>query len=199
MKRVLLVRHGESAWNASRRLQGQADIALSARGEEQARLLRPVIAALEPDKVVCSDLARARKTAELLGYADALPDEALREIDVGDWTGEAIPDLITADAEAYSGWRAGTYTPPRGESWPSFQSRVTASLQCTLASGAERMLVVCHGGVIRALLDKMIGLPPHRILPVGPASLTVLADKNGGMRLEAFNFTPSGLSLGAPD
>ena len=82
MKRVLLVRHGESAWNASRRLQGQADIALLARGEEQARLLRPVIAALEPDKVVCSDLARARKTAELLGISPSTLYRRLREYDL---------------------------------------------------------------------------------------------------------------------
>ena len=60
--RLLLVRHGETEWNAARRLQGQADIALSDRGRDQARRLRPVIEALRPDRVVTSDLLRAAET-----------------------------------------------------------------------------------------------------------------------------------------
>lgn len=199
MRRILLVRHGESAWNAARRLQGQADIPLSALGEEQARQLQATIAMLAPDRAITSDLERARRTAALLGHADAIPDTALREIDVGDWTGELIPALIAGSQQDYDGWRAGTFTPPRGESWPVFQSRVLGGLERALAAGSERLLVVCHGGVIRALIDGLIGLPPHRILPVGPASLTVIADKNGAMRLEAFNFSPCGPAFGAPD
>src|SRR5687767_11611144 len=105
MRRLLLVRHGESEWNAGRRLQGQADIALSSRGEEQARALRPVVTALRPGRVLASSLKRARDTAALLGFPDAELRDELREIDVGEWTGASIDELRARDGVAYSGWR----------------------------------------------------------------------------------------------
>lgn len=199
MKRILLVRHGESEWNSVRRLQGQADIALSARGVAQAEALRPVIEAMAPDHVVTSDLLRARKTATLLGFEDAVRSAEFREIDVGDWTGQAIADLMATDEEAYRGWRAGTFVPPRGETWEGFRSRAVKALTDACDATRDRLLVVCHGGVIRALLDGLLGLPPKRIIPVGPASVTVLAHGDGNFRLESFNFSPQGLDLDAPD
>jgi probable phosphoglycerate mutase len=198
MKRIMLVRHGESEWNSVRRLQGQADIGLSRLGEEQAKRLRPVIEALSPDKAVSSDLERARRTAALLGYPEAAVFSALREIDVGDWTGTEVETLLANGTDDYSRWRAGAFTPPGGESWQSFRQRVIAGLSEALADSAERLLVVCHGGVIRALLDGLVGLSPSRIMPVGPGSLTMLADKNG-LRIETFNFSPGGPILGASD
>lgn len=199
MKRIFLVRHGESEWNSVRRLQGQADIDLSARGVAQAEALRPVIEAMAPDHVVTSDLLRARKTAALLGFDDAIRSEEFREIDVGDWTGQAIADLIAADGEAYRGWRAGTFVPPRGETWHDFRSRAVNALTDACNVTRDRLLVVCHGGVIRALLDGLLGLPPKRIIPVGPASVTVLALSDQNFRLESFNFNPQGPVLDAPD
>lgn len=83
--RLLLVRHGQSEWNAGRVLQGQADVPLSDLGRAQAAALAPTIAALAPDRAVTSDLQRAAATAAILGYPDARPDPALREIDVGVW------------------------------------------------------------------------------------------------------------------
>lgn len=201
MKRLMIVRHGESEWNALRRLQGQADIALSERGREQARALAPTIAALAPDVVVTSDLKRARETAALLGYpaAECLTD--LREVDVGSWTGQPIADIVALDADAYRGWRAGTLTPPEGEAWADFTARTTRGVALAMEK-AERLLVVCHGGVVRALLEALIQLSPRRIIPVAPASLTVLASKGldqTGMRLELFNYSPNGPVLDAPD
>jgi probable phosphoglycerate mutase len=199
MKRIFLVRHGESEWNAARRLQGQADIGLSPKGEQQARAMRDVIAALRPDHIITSDLARARRTAALLGYPDALPDATMREVHVGDWTGEAIADLVAAGAEDYRGWRAGTFTPPGGEVWSAFCDRVAAGVEKALEQTQERLLVVCHGAVVRALLDRLVGLPPSRILPVAPASLTVLARRELVTRLEMFNYSGAELTFDAPD
>jgi probable phosphoglycerate mutase len=199
MKRIILVRHGESEWNSVRRLQGQADIALSARGEAQAAALRSTIEAMRPDHVAASDLVRARDTAALLGHPDAQLSPAFREIDVGTWTGRAIADLVAEDEDAYLAWRAGTYAPPGGEIWADFRNRVTTGLAEALDTAGQKLLVVCHGGVIRALLDGLLDLPPKRIIPVGPASITVLADKTGGMRLETFNFSPDGPVFDAPD
>jgi broad specificity phosphatase PhoE len=200
MKRLLLVRHGESEWNAVRRLQGQADIALSPRGEEQARALATVVAQLAPDRVISSDLRRARHTAELLGYAEAPTDAGLREVDVGEWTGLPIDQIIAQDAEGYRAWRAGSFAPPGGEVWQDFATRTLAATTNALAT-TNRLLIVCHGGVIRALLQSLLGLPPKRIIPVGPGSVTILARKPAetDMRLEVFNYAPGGPVLDAPD
>ncbi|MBQ2259967.1 MAG: histidine phosphatase family protein [Loktanella sp.] len=196
MKRLFLVRHGESIWNATRRLQGQADMPLSDRGLAQVKALAPLIGRLAPDVVLTSDLQRAMQTAQGLGYPAAKPEPRLREINVGDWTGQAISTL---NPEQYKRWRAGTYAPEGGEQWPTFLARTCAVVAETQNAGQSTTLIVCHGGVIRALLDGLIGLPPHRLLPVGPASLTVLALRDGQARLEAMNVTADGLSLDAPD
>jgi broad specificity phosphatase PhoE len=200
VKRLLLVRHGESEWNAVRRLQGQADIGLSPKGEAQALALAPIIAQLAPDRVITSDLRRARRTADLLGYPNATSEAGLREVDVGEWTGMEIAHIMSDQAEAYRGWRAGTFAPPGGEEWTAFTER-TANATRSAFETADRLLVVCHGGVIRALLQTLLGLSPKRIIPVGPASLTILAIKHNecDMRLEVFNHTPDGVVLDAPD
>ena len=201
--RVLLVRHGQSEWNASRRLQGQADIGLSDRGRRQADTLRPVIAAIRPDCAVSSDLKRVRETAARIGAPEPQFTPELREVDVGDWTGQPIDDLVARDAAAYAGWRAGTHTPPAGESWPDFVARVSAVVGRQQAEApCANLLVVCHGGVIRALLQHYLGLEPAQIIPAGPASLTALRLANGTgapARLELFNYRPDHPEFEAPD
>ncbi|WP_113156435.1 histidine phosphatase family protein [Nitratireductor sp. OM-1] len=201
MKRLMFVRHGESEWNASRRLQGQADIKLSEKGREQARALRSTVEALKPDTSITSDLKRAFETAKLLGMEAPLPNPALREIDVGSWTGRSISDIRAEDADGYQAWRSGTFTPEGGEHWRDFVTRTSTCVMEALET-SNRLLVVCHGGVIRALLERLVDLPPKRIIPVGPASLTVLAERpsgSGSMRLELFNYSPLGPVLDAPD
>ncbi|SMO44013.1 histidine phosphatase family protein [Paracoccus laeviglucosivorans] len=199
MKRLLIVRHGETEWNAVRRLQGQTDIALSDRGREQARALRPLIAAQRPDLVVSSDLRRAAETAALLGHADARLTPDLREQCLGDWSGRDIADLQADAAQDYADWRAGRFTPPDAEGWDSFRDRVAGAMQDAAAQAGHTALVVCHGGVIRAALQALVGLPPSRVVPVAPASLTILLMDPNGARIEAMNIAPGALRLDAPD
>lgn len=202
MKRIFLVRHGESEWNTVRRLQGQADINLSETGRAQARALGATIRNLTPDQALTSDLRRASETAELLGFEHAAPSPRLREIDVGEWTGTPISDLSKLNDGLYRRWRAGTYTPPGGESWNDFVARSSAVVSEALQRGAERLLVVCHGGVIRALLQHFITLPPHRLVPVGPGSLSIVAVRDlkaQDIRLELLNYRPDGPALDSPD
>jgi probable phosphoglycerate mutase len=197
--RLLLVRHGQSEWNAARRLQGQADIALSDKGRAQARALAPVIAAIQPDAAITSDLVRASETARLVWAGPATPVTALREINVGDWTGSEIAGLIAEQPHNYHGWRAGTYAPPGGEIWADFRARTAAAIAAAPQSGT--LLVVCHGGVIRALVEHFLSLPPGRIIPVGPASLTSIR-LNGApssARLEMFNYIAGAPEFDAPD
>lgn len=199
MKRLLLVRHGETEWNALRRLQGQTDIALSDHGRAQARALAPLVAAQAPDHARSSDLKRAAETAGLLGYGASQLDAGLREQSLGDWSGVEIADLLAATPELYKGWRAGSYTPPGGEEWPEFRARITTVAMAAVQACDSVALITCHGGVIRAALDGLLGLEPARVIPVGPASLTILALDGPLWRLEAFNVTGASPELNAPD
>lgn len=199
MKRLLLVRHGETEWNALRRLQGQQDIALSARGEDQARAIAPMIASLKPDHAMTSDLQRARSTAALLGFPRAYCEPRLREQGLGNWTGKRIASICNASPDAYNAWRAGDYLPPEGEDWMLFRQRVLDTLYDALQLDVGTVLMVCHGGVIRTALDTALAIKPSQILPVGSASLTVLAHTGNEFRLEAFNVRSGVIELNAPD
>jgi glucosyl-3-phosphoglycerate phosphatase len=202
MMRLLLVRHGQSEWNAGRVLQGQADVHLSDLGRAQAASLAPVVAGLTPDRAVTSDLVRASVTAAILGYPHARHEPALREISVGNWQGRSIPQLMAEHPENYAGWRAGRYRPDGGEDWGGFVTRVEGAIrsECGLAR-AKTLLLVCHGGVIRAAMQAFLGLRPQNVLPVAPASLTILRldGVEGIAKLELYNYRPEVPELGAPD
>ncbi|WP_227268812.1 histidine phosphatase family protein [Roseobacter weihaiensis] len=198
--RLLLVRHGQSKWNAARRLQGQADIGLSDLGASQADMLRPVIDGIGPCRAVSSDLERVRETARRIGAQSPRLTDGLREIDVGDWTGCAIEEIRAQDETAYLGWRAGTSAPPGGEIWADFVERVTAVIEEEQRDPCQNLLVVCHGGVIRAILQRYVGLDPAHIIPVAPASLSAFRlGKGNPPRLELFNYLPGSLDFEAPD
>lgn len=200
--RVILVRHGETTWNAEQRLQGQDNAPLSRRGIQQAKRFAAFARALEPARVISSDLGRTRETASLLGFSDVPMDERLREIDVGDWTGRIKPELEAEQREDYLAWRAGTFTPRNGESWDVFRARVAAGIRDCLKACAGTTLAIVHGGVIRAACHEFLGLPPSRVVPVTPGTATILsfasADASSA-RLEAYNLAPAAPDLDAPD
>lgn len=194
--KLILVRHGETEWNAERRLQGHADAPLSARGLQQARGASLFFAGSPaPVHVVSSDLTRARRTAEILGFPDAATDARLREMDLGEWTGRWIDDIEKADAKAYRNWRLGTHTPPGGESWGRFCARVDSALTEISRRHGGDVVVVTHEGVVRAACQILIGLTPECMAPVSPAALTILtvdhAAQGRTARLVAYNFAPT--------
>lgn len=174
--RLILVRHGQSEWNALGRLQGVADPPLSEAGRAQARALGPFVADLRPEVAVSSDLARARDTLALLGLGlDPLPpDPRWREADLGDWTGRLPGDLTAAEHAELDLWRVGRATPPGGESWEHTRARVAAATRDLAATGAGRVVVVTHGGPVRALCHELVGLDPEMVVPVGNATVTVI-------------------------
>ena len=192
MSRLYLVRHGESVWNAARRLQGQADPDLSPRGEDQARALATALPLHLPRDAICSDLRRASRTAALLGIG-AQPDRQWREIGVGEWEGQDTDDLRTRDPACWRAWRAGDFTPPGGESGQVFRDRLSDAL-ATLSGDA---LVVTHGGVIRAVTSMILDLPSDRLAPVPPASITIL-DRGQWPRLRGYGLTAD-LARDTPD
>lgn len=197
MTRLIFVRHGETDWNASRRLQGQADVALSSEGLRQVTALRPLVAGLAPEAAVASDLRRTLETSAALGYPAPRHDRRLREADLGAWTARSIDELRGEAGEQYSAWRAGSYTPPGAEGWEALLGRVAAALDELLAIGGSH-LIVTHGGPIRAACMHLLDLHPRHVLPVAPASVTVI-EVNHRPRLGVYNLTARPLELDSPD
>ena len=178
---LVLVRHGESAWNAEGRLQGQADPSLSEAGRKQARAVRDHVPALGPfDAVICSDLARARETAECAGVAVDRYDPQWREIEIGVWT--ALLDT-EVPPEELAAWRHGDWAPDGGETWEDFQARVAVA---ATALGEGTFLVVTHGGCIRALVAHVTGAPAHTIAGSANCAISVV-ELGERPRLLAYN------------
>jgi probable phosphoglycerate mutase len=182
--RLLLVRHGESTWNAEHRLQGQADPPLSELGREQAAALAPFLDGI-PERRLSSDLARAVETAALLGLAGAPADPRWREIDIGDWAGSRLDEL---DPDYVAAWRRGERAPPNAESWPEFQARVAGAVDELRGVDA---LVVTHGGCVRAATAHLTGADPRALAPPANASLTIV-EHGDRVRLHAYGLRAPG-------
>ncbi len=182
--RLLIVRHGESTWNAEHRLQGQADPPLSALGREQATALLPFLEDI-PARRLSSDLARAVQTAELLGLGGAPTDPRWREIDIGDWAGHTLDELDPDDVAA---WQRGELAPPNAETFADLQARVGEAVD---ELRGEDAIVVAHGGCVRAATAHLTGADPRRLAPPANASLTVF-EHGERVRLHAYG-------LRAPD
>ena len=166
MGRLLLIRHARSTWNAEGRWQGWADAPLHPSGESQARALGTLLARTgEPFAgAVSSDLERSAATARIvagilgLGEVEVEPD--LRERDVGDWSGRTTEEIELLWPGAIDAWRAGRLDrPPGGEHEPSFRARVVGAVERLAARPEERLLVITHGGVIRAIERHLGGDP----------------------------------------
>jgi glucosyl-3-phosphoglycerate phosphatase len=188
-RRLILVRHGESTWNADERLQGQLDPPLSARGREQSVALAPTLVRLGDDPVVCSDLGRARETAELLGLRPRRFDERWREIDVGEWGGRPAAE-IDAQGSELTNWRGGPRRAPDGESWDAFSARVGAAVDELVDAGGS-WIVVCHGGCIRAAAAHLTGADPL-CLGSPPNASTTVFEVGARPRLLVYGSLPDG-------
>lgn len=166
MGRLLLIRHARSTWNAEGRWQGWADAPLSPSGAAQARALGEMIARAGEAfaGAVSSDLARSAETArivaEVLGLGEVAVEPDLRERDVGDWSGRTTEEIELIWPGAIAAWRAGRLDrPPGGEHEPSFRARVAGAVERLAARPDGPLLVITHGGVIRAIERHLGGEP----------------------------------------
>ena len=182
-RRLLLVRHGESTWNAVSRWQGQADPPLSPFGERQAEDAGARLAEIASITAVwASNLVRARRTGDLiakhLGVAQVREEPRLRERDVGAWSGLTRDEI----EERWPGYLAARRSPPDFEGDDELLARTRAGLAAAVdGNGTGDVLVVTHGGVIRTI-ERSLGAIPERLPNLGGRWL--LAD------------TPTDLSLG---
>ncbi|HZQ28387.1 MAG TPA: histidine phosphatase family protein [Acidimicrobiales bacterium] len=152
MARLLLLRHGQSTWNAQQRWQGWADPPLSPEGETQSRQAAAWLADEGFTGVVTSDLQRARRTAAILAQELGLPeptvDDRWRERNVGEWSGHSHDEILVRWPGQLEAWRAGQLErPPGGESQVDLAGRIMAAVHDWSAADGV-LLVVTHGGVI---------------------------------------------------
>lgn len=162
MPTILLARHGETDWNAENRFQGHADPPLNERGRAQARELAGKLRDERVDAVFTSPLRRARETAEIVAETLGLPvieDEGLREVDVGEWQGLTRAEIEERYPDAFARWVAHGPGWERGETYEAMGERVLDAL-ARIADGraGERLLVVTHGGPVRAALARANGI-----------------------------------------
>jgi broad specificity phosphatase PhoE len=172
---ILIARHGESDWNRERRWQGHADRPLTERGREQARVLAARLAHIELDAVYSSDLRRARETAAVVAERQALELQIvpeLREVDVGSWSGLTRSEAEERFPEGFARWTSGFPGWDDGETYEAMTQRVLDAVHgFAAAHDGERLLVVSHGGPIRAIHAAALGLDVHayrRLRPVEP-------------------------------
>jgi uncharacterized phosphatase len=158
MTAILLARHGQTDWNRTGRYQGWADPPLNDTGRAQARELADQLRSTPFDAVYSSDLRRARETAEILAEPHGVPvivEPGLREVNVGAWSG-----LTRAQVEA----RFPNGERPRGETREQHTARVLAAAEeIARAHPGERLLLVSHGGTMRAIRRHVSDEPFHPI------------------------------------
>jgi broad specificity phosphatase PhoE len=175
---VFLARHGETDYNAQRRFQGHLAVPLNALGREQAHALARVAATREWATLICSPLARARETAEIVGAAighHPIDDARFAETDCGDWTDLTFDAVEAAEPELFASYlRADPeFGFPGGESFAQQQLRVLEGIDAA-AQGPRPALIVSHRGSIRLALAALHEDDAHRSAAVPNASLVEL-------------------------
>jgi probable phosphoglycerate mutase len=167
VRRLILLRHGQTEWNASDRMQGQYDTELSELGRRQAKDAARELMGIEPIALISSDLRRAFDTASALADhsdLDVVPDRRLRETRLGEWEGLTHIEVDARYPGARQQWRLdATFTPPGGESKLDVGARALPVVRELFDARADwpgrTIILVAHGGLIAALTAALLELP----------------------------------------
>lgn len=174
-RRLVVARHGRTGWNLAGRYQGHADTDLDEEGRDQARRLAAELAGRAVDRLVSSDLRRARDTAGPLGEALGVrvrTDARLREVDVGAWEGLTVEEAAERFPDEYAAWRAGEdVARGAGETRQAGGARAAVAIveHARAVPPGGLLVVVSHGMVLRAALRhlraegavELAADPPH--------------------------------------
>ncbi|KOG64024.1 phosphoglycerate mutase [Streptomyces griseoflavus] len=195
-RRIVLWRHGQTAWNLERRFQGTTDIELTEEGLAQARRAARLLAALEPDAIIASDLRRATATAGELAAVTGLEvgyDEALRETYAGAWQGLTHEEIVERYGEQYAAWKRGE---PVRRGGGELETEVADRAAPVVERNADKLpdggtlVVVSHGGTIRTTIGRLLGLESRHWEGLGGLSnccWSVLGEGARGWRLLEHN------------
>jgi glucosyl-3-phosphoglycerate phosphatase len=198
-RRIVVLRHGRTAWNEQRRFQGRTDLPLDDVGTEQAHAAGERLGRLDPTVVVSSDATRAAETTEALTkHTDVEPvfDPRLREADIGEWEGRTRDEVQERFPEEYRSWRLGhDVRRGGGETYADVAERALPAIESALEhlKGAQTLVAVTHGGTARALLGRLLGLPPETWRSLGSLAhgrWAVLEETAFGWRLDEHNVKP---------
>ncbi|MET9874127.1 histidine phosphatase family protein [Actinacidiphila glaucinigra] len=195
-RRVVFWRHGQTSWNVEGRFQGSTDIPLTSTGVAQAKRAARLLAALEPDAIVSSDLQRAADTAAELAAVTGLDisyDEGLRETYAGVWQGLTHEEITQRFGEEYAAWKRGE---PVRRGGGELETEVAERAAPVVLAAADKLpdggvlVVVSHGGAIRTTIGRLLGLDPRSWEALGGLSNTcwsVLGEGARGWRLLEHN------------
>ena len=196
---LVLVRHGETDWNAEERAQGHANVPLNELGHAQAEMVGAVLASFGPVRLWSSDLARALQTAEHVAAATGLviePDPRLREYDVGKRSGLTVDEFAASYPEEHAAWLAheeGRLVPGE-ETTEQVRARVVPAMRECLASlePGETGVAVLHGACLQVGLMGLLGWPPEvlrTLQGLENGAYCVLSEdpRRGRLRLTSYN------------
>jgi 2,3-bisphosphoglycerate-dependent phosphoglycerate mutase len=194
---LTLLRHGRSRADDEGVHEGRYDSPLTAVGEAQAAKLAAYWLTNPPrfERVVCSSLVRARRTAEIIGEALGLtvtPDDAWREFDNGPLAGLTFGEAERRYPEPAFRHRFAPYTVDGGESYMETVRRINGALQTLVQSPLDRVLVVAHGGCINVALRDLLQTPVQTSFAFGDTSFSdlLVARRSDQVRLLSLNRTP---------
>lgn len=197
MPRLILWRHGQTAWNATGRFQGQTDIELDETGIAQAIAAAPRVAAYQPDVIVSSDLLRASQTADELAKITGLGvelDPRLRERHFGPWQGLTSEEIGERFPEQFTRWRSVLdLDDPSIERQEVLGERVADALrEVAQRVGDGTAVLVMHGGSVRAGCGTLLGWPMDLWATLGGlpncAAASLGYTVRRGWQLNAYNF-----------
>ena len=201
LRRLVMVRHGQTDFNAEGRMQGHLDSQLTELGVAQVRRAAPLLARYDPVRLISSDLSRAARMAEEIGQVCGLPvklDSRLRETHLGKWQG-LTPAQVERDwPGALATWRSDpTWSPPGGESRAAVVTRalpLVRELEQEFDADPPSTVLLCaHGGLIAALTCALLGLASANWMALGGlgngcwATVQRRSQPNSGWRLTGFN------------
>ncbi|HEY0065686.1 MAG TPA: histidine phosphatase family protein [Telluria sp.] len=195
---IVLIRHGETAWNAERRLQGHIDIALNEEGLRQAQALAAALAGERFDAIVASDLQRAHQTAQALARVQGMAvhtDPGLRERCYGGFEGLLYAEIEARFPAEFAAWQArdiDSVMPPGARLAESFRQFYQRSMHCILGWAArhpgQTLALVAHGGVLECAYRGAMGLSLEtpRDFPVRNASINRFSVSDGQLSLHSW-------------
>lgn len=196
MLNLILVRHGETEWNAQRRYQGQSDVPLSELGVRQAELLAGRLAGEKIDAVYASDLSRAWETAQFVAEKSGLkvsPEPRLRELKFGILEGLTFDEAETQHPEMIAAWLDDfNNTPDGAETIRAFNERIVSLLDDLKEKHDKQIvLLVGHGGSLSEILRVVLGLSQEKrwYLEMENASLSEVSIAGDYVSLKRLNDT----------
>ncbi len=197
MTKLVLVRHGQTEWNIDGKFQGQSDVQLSEEGIRQAEALAQNFPVESVDAIYCSDLTRARTTAECIARRFGLPVQPvkeLRELSFGKWEGLTYQEIVSGWPDAMENFlrHPDILQVPNGETFPRLRERAMGFIEkVTAEADGKTLLIVAHGGILRTVLTVMLHMPLQYLWSIRQfnTAVNIVRRDDGEWTIELLNST----------